>query len=193
MKFKDTQLPLIEVPPGQIWHRVQLKRALKQSVRINNLVLAPFGGLENRFDLPDESVAYLADSPETALYERFFRRKVTSLHIQQFEKRVLISVKSVASLRLVDVRNLAEQYPVLVSERLASTQALAAACRQSDVHGILYASAQHPQHACVCLFLSGVARIKKVAATELLQPGTGLMHTALVMAARGSQIPILKD
>ncbi|MBK6648424.1 MAG: RES domain-containing protein [Betaproteobacteria bacterium] len=69
-------------------------------------MLAPPGGLAGRFDLADEATAYLADSPETALYESLFRREVRSCHFSRIEQRALMTFETQASLRLVDLRGL---------------------------------------------------------------------------------------
>jgi hypothetical protein len=198
MNYKTPSLlghtpPILEVPARQVWYRVQRKTARKDSVRHKGYVLAPPGGLAGRFDLANEATAYMADSPETALYESLFRREVRSCHVGRIEQRALLSFETQASLRLVDLRGLEEHYPVLQSMRYETSQAFAAACRQQGLHGVLYASAQHPSHSCVCLFLTGVDRTKKVTAVPLAQPGTGLLHKAVILAARGSQVPILRD
>lgn len=78
MNFKDLHPPILEIPAHQTWHRVQRTSARRDSVRIKGYVLAPNGCLSGRFDLADEATAYLADSPETALYESLFRREVRS-------------------------------------------------------------------------------------------------------------------
>ena len=96
-----------------------------------------------------------------------------------------------APIRLADLRGLEERYPVLQSMRYETSQEFALACRQQGLHGVLYASAQHPSHSCVCLFQAGIERTKKLDAAALVQPGTGLLHKAIVLAARGSQVPIL--
>ena len=44
-------------------------------------------------------------------------------------------------------------------------------------------------HSRVCLFQAGVERIRKLEATALAQSGAGLLHEAVVVAARGSQVP----
>lgn len=185
--------PILEVPAHQVWLRVQRKTARKDSVRQKGYVLAPPGGLAGRFDLEDEATAYLADSPETALYESLFRREVRSCHFSRIEQRVLLSFETQAPLRLVDLRGLEAHYPVLQSMRYEASQEFAAACRQQELHGVLYASAQHASHNCVCLFGVGIDRTKKVATVDLVQAGTGLLHKAVVSAARGSQVPILQD
>ena len=160
MNFKTPSLlghtpPILEVPAHQVWHRVQRKTARKDSVRHKGYVLAPPGGLAGRFDLTDEATAYLADSPETALYESLFRREVRSCHFSRIEQRALLSFATHAALRLVDLRGLETHYPVLQSMRYETSQAFAAACRQQGLHGVPYASAQHASHSCVCLFGAG--------------------------------------
>jgi RES domain-containing protein len=198
MNFKTPPLlghtpPILEVPAHQVWHRVQRTTARKDSVRHKGYVLAPPGGLAGRFDLADEATVYLADSPETALYESLFRREVRSCHLSRIEQRALVSFETVAALRLVDLRGLEAHYPVLQSMRYETSQAFAQACGAQGLHGVLYASAQHPSHSCVCLFGAGIDRTKKVAAVDLVQAGTGLLHKAVVLAVRGSQVPILRD
>lgn len=185
--------PILEVPSHQVWHRVQRKSARKDSRRHKGYVLAPPGGLAGRFDLADEATAYLADSQETALYESLFRREVRSCHFSRIEQRALLTFETQAPLRLVDLRGLEAHYPVLQSMRYEASQAFAAACRQQGLHGVLYASAQHSSHSCICLFGAGIDRTKKMAAVDLVQAGTDLLHKAVVLAARGSQVPILRE
>jgi hypothetical protein len=83
MKFKDLHPPILELAPGQTFHRVQLTRARKTSVRVNGLLLAPTGLQSGRFCLRAEATAYLADSELTALYESMFRRDVHSRSLRQ--------------------------------------------------------------------------------------------------------------
>jgi RES domain len=193
MNFKDLSPPIIEIPAQQTWYRVQRKSGRADSVRTKGYVLAPPGGLAGRFDLVDEPTAYLADSPETALYESLFRREVRSCYWDRLEQRVLVSFAAQSYLRLADLRGLEERYPVLQSMRYETSQAFAKDCRQQDLHGILYASAQHPYHGCVCLFNAGIARTKKLAAVALVQADTDVLHNAVVAAARGSQVPIIRE
>ncbi|WP_395668247.1 RES family NAD+ phosphorylase [Rhodoferax sp.] len=198
MNFKTPTLlghtpPILEIPAHQLWHRVQRKTALENSVRHKGYVLAPPGGLAGRFDLADEATAYLADSPETALYESLFRREVRSCHVSRIAQRALLSFETTSPLRLADLRGLEAHYPVLQSMRYETSHAFAAACRQQGLHGVLYASAQHPSHSCVGLFGTGIDRTKRAAAVDLVQAGTGLLHKAVVLAARGSQVPILSE
>ena len=193
MNFKDLSPPIIEIPAHQIWHRVQRKSGRGDSIRAKGYLLAPLGGLAGRFDLVEEPTAYLADSPETALYESLFRREVRSCHWDRLEQRVLVSFATQTYLRLADLRGLEERYPVLQSMRYETSQAFAQDCRKQELHGILYASAQHPYHACMCLFKAGIGQTKKLTAVSLVQADTDVLHKAVVAAARGSQVPIIRE
>ena len=198
MNFKTPSLlghtpPILEIPNNQVWYRVQRKSPRKDSLRLNGYMLAPFGGLAGRFDLVDEAVAYLADEPQTALYESLFRREVRNCHFSRIEQRALVTFETIAPLRLIDLRGLEAHYPVLQSMRYETSQTFASACRQQELHGVLYASAQHASHSCLCLFRAGIERTKKIEANALVQSRTGLLHKAVVQAARGSQVPILRE
>jgi len=107
-------------------------------------------------------------------------------------RSALLTFEAQASLRLVDLRGLEAHYPVLQSMRYEASHAFAAACRQQGLHGVQYASAQHASHSCVCLFVAGQDRTRKVSAVRLTQAGTGLLHQAVVTAARRSQVPTLQ-
>lgn len=192
MNLTDLNPPFIELPKDQVWHRIQRARARSDSLRVRGLIMAPGGTLSGRFDLEDEATAYLADSELTALYESLFRREARSCHFDRLKERNLTSFRTVAGLRLVDLRGLEERYPVLQSLRYESTQAFAVDCRRSAAHGVLYASAQHPFHGCVCLFKEGIARMAKISSIPLVQPGTERLHRSVVLAAHGSQVPIIQ-
>lgn len=198
MNFKAPHLlsfapPILEIPVHQTWYRVQRTSARQGSVRLKGYVLAPTGGLTNRFDLADEPTAYLADTPETAMYESVFRRELRSCHWDRLLERSLVTFETRASLHLADLRGLEERYPVLQSMRYETSQKFAQECRQQGLHGILYASAQHPRHSCVCLFLAGIGQTKKLAAFALVEPATGNLLKSAANAARGSQVPIVRE
>lgn len=156
-------------------------------------ILAPTGGLTGRFDLADEPAAYLADSSETALYESVFRREVRSCHWDRLLERTMVTFETRASLHLADLRRLEERYPVLQSIRYEISQKFAQDCRQQNLQGILYASPQHPHHSCVCLFKSGIEQTKKLTAFALVEPGSGNLLKSAANAARGSQVPIVRE
>ena len=193
MNFKDLDLPIVETPAHQTWHRVQRTSARRGSVRLMGFILPPTGSLAGRFDLANEPTAYLADSAETALYESLFRREVRSCHWERLQQRSLVSFEGRMSLRLADLRGLEERYPVLQSMRYETSQKFAQDCRLQELHGILHASAQHPHHSCVCLFKSGMERTRKLNSCALVERASGALLKSVVNAARGSQVPIVRD
>ena len=77
--------------------------------------------------------------------------------------------------------------------RYETSQKFAQDCRQQGLQGILYASAQHPRHSCVCLFKEGIEQTKKLTAFALVQPSTGNLLRSVTNAARGSQVPIIRE
>lgn len=192
MNLDDLNPPFIELPENQIWHRTQRIRARSDSVRSNGFVLPPPGTLAGRFDLLAEPTAYVADSELTALYESLFRREARSCPLERLKERTLASFKTTSRLRLVDLRGIEERFPVLQSLRYAATQGFAADSRQANAHGILYASAQHPYHSCVSLFAEGIARMTRLSNIPLVEARSGRLHQCVVLAARGSQVPIVQ-
>lgn len=183
MKFKDLNPPILELPPLNVFHRVQLLRRRATSLQINGLFMPPVGLMHGRFCLPNEPVAYLADSEETALYESLLRRETVSRSLSELRRKCLVEVVTTDALRLADLLGLAEPYPLLQSLRVAQTQELAASCRAIGLDGVFYASAQHPQHNCLAVFQSGIARLRKRRVQQLVKPGSSrllqVMHSAL--------------
>lgn len=193
MNLKELKPPLIELPAGQTFFRVQLLRARLGTIKSNGLLLPPAGVLSGRFCLPDQLTAYLADSADTALFESQFRRDTKSRSLGDLRKRALLQFTSTGPLRLVDLRPLAEPYPLLLSLRIDQTQALARECFKAGHHGLIYASAQHLQHACVCLFPDGIDLLKRQKQWPLVKPGTRQLLCTVVDAARRSGVPLLED
>ncbi|MDB5743279.1 MAG: hypothetical protein JWR68_1594 [Polaromonas sp.] len=192
MNFKDLEPPIVELPAHQAWHRVQRRTARPESVRLQGFILAPPGGLAGRFDLEHEATAYLGDSELTALYESVFRREARSCHWDRLRQRALAGFETLDRLRLVDLRGLEERFPVLQSLRYDATQSFAAECRERQVDGVLYASAQHPRHGCLCLFEAGIRKTRRTSLVPLIKPNTERMHRAVMLAAQGSQVPIVR-
>jgi hypothetical protein len=193
MNLKELKPPLIELPAGQTFFRVQLLRARPGTVKTNGLLLPPAGVLSGRFCLPDQVTAYLADSEDTALFESQFRRDTTSRSLGDLRKRALMQFTTTQPLRLVDLRPLAEPYPLLLSMRIEQTQALAHDCLKAGHQGLIYASAQHLQHACICLFPDGISALKRQLQSPLVRPGSRQLLHAVVEAARRSGVPLLGD
>lgn len=191
MNLSDLNPPFIELPDNQIWYRIQRMAPRRDSIRSGGFILPPAGAISGRFDLQEETTAYLADSELTALYEVLFRRDARSCAMERLRERTLISFRTKPGIRLVDVRGSEERFPVLQSQRYDSTRTFAADCRKSGAHGVLYASAQHAYHGCICLFAEGWARMVKVAATPLVKPGSDRLHRSVVLAAHGAQVPVV--
>jgi hypothetical protein len=191
MHLHDLNPPILEIPKLEQWHRVQRIKPISGSIRSNGFVLPPIGLLSNRFDLVGQSTAYLADSPETALYESVFRREARSCSLENLSSRAHLVFETMQRMRFADLRGHEEPFPVLQSMRYEATQFLAQDCVQNGLDGILYASAQHPQHNCLCIFSSGIANMRKVSTTPLVDGASQRLLRAVVNAAHGSRVPIL--
>lgn len=190
MKFRDLNPPVVELPYPCILHRVQLIRPRANSLRMNGLSMPPIGLMHGRFCLPNEPVAYLADSPETALYESLLRRETVSRALSELRRRCLTEFVTTDALRLADLRGLAEPYPVLQSLRTTQTQEFAVECRAMALDGVAYASAQHPQHFCVALFNSGIGRLSKRGSRRLVKTGTNRLLQVLQTSIWRSGVPL---
>ena len=192
MTFSITKTPIIELPAGQIFYRIQLTKARKDSVKINRMFLPPSGIKAGRFCLQNEVTAYLADSAETALYEAVFRRELKiSVALSDLRLKSMVSFSIDKSLKLVDTRGFEEQYPFLQSQRIQFTQAFAEQCFAAGHDGIVFASAQHPRHGCLCLFGSGAKKLQLVNSVPLVRPGTDLLLQSVVTAARRSAVEVV--
>jgi hypothetical protein len=191
MRFIELNPPIIELAAGQVFHRVQLIRPRSNSVLLNGLSLPPVGLRHGRFCLADGPVAYLADSAETALYESLLRRETVSRSLADFTPRCLVEFASRVTLRLADLRELAEPYPVLQSMRVAHTQAFAADCHSRGLDGVLYASAQHPHHACTALFSTGIHTLVKRNARRLVKQGSSRLLMEAHAALWRSGVPLV--
>ncbi|MDM0117947.1 RES family NAD+ phosphorylase [Variovorax sp. J22R133] len=165
----------------------QRTRAISGSVRLNGHVLPPTGLMTGRFDLADEPTTYLADSEDTSMYEAVFRRDVHSVRLQRLKQRFLATFETIRRLRVADLRGLEEEHPVLQSARYLYTQEFALDCRRRGLGGILYASAQHANHGCICLFKSGISKMDRLAVTPLVSSSQQL-HRAVVRAARAFRL-----
>lgn len=191
MNLKELDPLVIEIPKQQKWYRIQLKKKRKDSLINNGFILPPIGNLDGRFNLVHHAVAYLADSPETALYESRFRREARTCTMESLRDRNLLEFETTQRLRLVDLRGHAELFPVLQSLRYEHTRKLAEEYLNQGLQGVIYASAQHPYHDCLCLFENGLTAMRKIATTALVKPQTNRLLKSVVHAAHGSRIPII--
>lgn len=190
MKFKDLNPSVIELAAPYVFYRVQLIRSRATSLKMNGLSMPPMGLMHGRFCLPHEPVAYLADGPETALYESLFRRETVSRTISELRRKCLVEFATTGTLRLADLRGLAEPYPVLQSLRVAQTQELAVDCRAMELDGVVYASAQHPHHTCIALFQSGISQLSKRDSQRLVKMGTNRLLQVVQTALWRSGVPL---
>jgi hypothetical protein len=137
---------------GQSLFRIQRTALMGAAIGRGPLHLAPVGSLSGRFDLASVPCAYLAEAPDTALFEAVFRREGTSVSVAALQQRELLAVQTHAELVLGDLRPHATAWPVLQSLRFSETQALAADVHQAGYRGLIYRSAQHYAQDCVVLF-----------------------------------------
>lgn len=192
MTISLKQAPATELPVGQIFHRVQLTKSRPESVEINRISMPPAGHQAGRFCLKTGVTAYMADSPETALYEALFRREQkASVPLEALRMKSLASFKSHKTLKLIDLRGFEEKYPFLQSQRIQFTQAFSEECFTAGFDGIFYASAQHPHHVCTCLFESGAKKMRFINALPLVKPGSDLLLKEVVTAARCSAVEVV--
>lgn len=192
MNFKELDPPVIEIPKQQKWYRIQLQKIRKDSVKNNGFILPPVGNLDGRFNLARHAVAYLADSPATALYESRFRREARVCTMESLRERNLVVFETVQRLRLVDLRGHEESFPVLQSLRYEHTRNLAEDCFKQGMQGVIYASAQHPHHDCLCLFENGLPAVRKIAITPLVKPQSNRLLKSVINVAHGSRVPIIE-
>ncbi|MBU4183237.1 MAG: RES family NAD+ phosphorylase [Gammaproteobacteria bacterium] len=186
------QTPIIELPLGLIFHRVQLIKPRAGTVKRNRMLLPPAGLLAGRFCLRAGVTAYLADSSETALYESIFRREVrSSVSLEILRLKSIASFSTIRSLRLVDLRGFEERYPFLQSQRIQFTQVIAEESAAAGYDGIFYASSQHPHHDCVCLFERGTKKMRYENSLPLVKSGTDILLLEVVVAARRSAVEVV--
>lgn len=179
------------LPSPSILHRVQRLRSRRGSVAVGPLRVPPRGLLLNRFDLPDDEVAYFADSNDTAVYETLARREATSLSLSAMATRTLLTLQTTEASHLLDLRFHAGAWPVLQSLRYSETQELAREARDHGYDGLIYRSAQ--QHGSDCVVLFGAAAMRRVKAiTRMpLAHKSGALHRAAAEAIRGAKIPLV--
>ncbi|WP_157270584.1 RES family NAD+ phosphorylase [Azohydromonas aeria] len=178
------------IPAGQTFFRIQRARATRQTVRRGPLKLAPAGVMSGRFDLVDAPTAYLAEAPETALYEAVFRREATSVSIAALGQRELLAAQLLQQVQLGDLRPHAGSWPVLQSLRHSQTQELAAQAHAAGFDGFIYRSAQQFGQDCIVLFDPGATSTKALWRTPLTN-AAGAVSRWVAAAVRGSGIPLV--
>lgn len=194
MKLADLQvLVQFDLLAPQPLFRVQHARARAGTVKMGRglLLLPPSHLMVGRFDRYGEPVAYLAERPETALYEALCRREATGVSYALLAQRALLSVQTTAQLSLLDLRPHTPSWPVLQSLRFDQTQGLAAEAHAVGFVGIVYRSAQQYGMDCYALWGPALTALHRVSLEGLLEPHTGNLYSALATALQGSQVPLL--
>lgn len=148
------------------------------------------GALSGRFCLPDQRVAYFADSPETAGYEAFGRREQTLLSLDRLRHGELLCAGVANGITLRDMTPHAADYPALQSTRFGPTQGLAGRAASAGYDGIAYLSAQRYAGICYALFEHVLPAIRARWRQRLIDPETGNLHRVVATVARGSGLPL---
>jgi len=104
--------------------------------------------------------------------------------------RVLLTLQTTASLRLLDLRFHAGAWPVLQSLRYNVTQGLSQDAHALGYDGIIYRSAQQYGSDCVVLFGAGAMRCMRLVSKLPLVSPSGALHRAAADAIRGAKIPL---
>jgi hypothetical protein len=191
MKLSDLQYAVeSDLRAPSILYRIQRQRSRPGTVAVGPLRVAPSGLLRARFDLPHLEVGYFAESGETAVYESLARRDDSFLAMSVLAGRALLTVSTVQTLPLLDLRPHAGAWPVLQSERYESTQELALEAHELHYQGLVYRSAQQYGADCYVLFGEALKALRLVSKQLLVHPRTGALHQAAAAAVLGSQVPL---
>jgi hypothetical protein len=185
-----TSLQIHTIPAGQTFYRVQRRRSATSTVKAGPLRLAPPGLLMGRFDLADNVAAYMAESPEAALYEALFRRETVMVSMSSMGKRELVAIQFTKDTSLGDLRHSAGSLPVLQSLRFSQTQELAKSVHDESLSGVIFKSAQQFDKDCIALVGDACLDLKLVWRSPLIGPSATLNRWVAV-AANGSRIPIV--
>lgn len=178
------------LPAPFILHRVQRLRSRRGAVSIGPLRLPPRGLRVGRFDLLDDEVGYFGESGETAVYETLARREATMLTMSALAARALLTLRTTAALKLIDLRFHANAWPVLQSLRYDITQGLSQDARELGYQGVVYRSAQQYGADCFALFGAAMKSLRLESMMPLVHSPTGALHRAAADALRGSKIPL---
>lgn len=188
MKLHDLQyLPPVTLAASQTVYRVQRIRARPGVASVGPLKMAPIGDMSGRFALAGTETVYVAESPETAVYESLVRREAVSLSLSSAAGRQLLCLRTTRPVQLLDLRQHASSWPVLQSLRFSATQQVAAEAWVEGFEGIAYRSAQHYGQDCFVAFGAVLKAFRLVWRKALMLPD-GSMHQALATAVRGGQI-----
>jgi hypothetical protein len=174
---------------GTTLHRVQRSRPAPGAVTIGDVRLPPTGTLAGRFDLPGTDCAAFALRELTAVYETQARRDAQAISMTTLGQRELLSVTTITSFQLADLRPHTSQWPLLVAARYGPTQALADDAFAKSFEGVIYFSAQEHLGECVALFGSAIKALSRTAKTPLSVGGQ--LHHLVAQALIGTMLPLV--
>ncbi|MBC7603057.1 MAG: RES family NAD+ phosphorylase [Ramlibacter sp.] len=192
MKITELQYaPVLSLSAPTVLHRVQRLKARSGGAAIGPLRVPPPGLLLNRFDLPNVSVGYFAETPEAAVYEALARREALVLSLSLLRKRVILTLSTMETLLLLDLRPHAAAWPVLQSLRYGVTQQLALDAHRNGYAGIVYRSAQQYGADCYAVFGDALRGFRQLSRAPLAKADADAVHRAVAAALRGSKIPLI--
>lgn len=190
MRLQDLEyLNTHTVATGQSFYRIQRARSIQTTDKRGALNLAPAGVMSGRFDLVAHATAYLAESPDTALYEAVFRREATMVSLTLLAQRELLSIQVQREFQLGDLRPHTSAWPVLQSLRHPETQELAREAHEAHYGGLIYRSAQQFGQDCIVLFDPGATDTKLLWRSRLVN-SHGAVNRWVADAVRGSRITL---
>lgn len=191
MKLSDLgKLSAYRLAQGVTLFRTQRAVVNHVSTVRGPLHLAPIGSLSGRFDLANVSCAYLAEAPDTALFESVFRRECVGVSVAALQTRELVAAQTRYEFVLGDLRPHATAWPVLQSLRASETRELAADAHRAGFDGFIYCSAQHFNQDSMVLFDPDSAAIKALWRSPLANE-QGAVSQWVADAVRRSKVPLL--
>ena len=191
MKLADLEhLSPYRLAQGQSLYRTQRAAVTGSAIARGPLHLAPVGSLSGRFDLAGLPCAYLAEAPDTALFEAIFRREATSVSVAALQLRELVAVQTRHEVMLGDLRPHAAAWPVLQSLRGSETRGLAAEAHKAGFSGLVYRSAQHFGQDCFALFDPPSTLTKELWRVALAN-AQGAVNKWVADAERRSLVPLV--
>jgi len=162
MKLRQLTLAsTLTQPPGTRVFRVQRSRTRGGCVAFGrHLRVAPAGLMFGRFDLHAQPVGYFSAETETA------------------------------PLKLLDLRQLAHEWPFVQSPRYEHTTELAEDASREGFDGVVYLSAQQHAAACFAIFGPALPTLRSVKKEPLVNEG-GALHIAVARAIKGAQAKLV--
>jgi len=178
-------------PPGTRVFRVQRSRTRGGCVAFGrHLRVAPAGLMFGRFDLHAQPVGYFSAETETAVYETMVRRSAEAVPLSELQTRSLVELRMTAPLKLLDLRQLAHEWPFVQSPRYEHTTELAEDASREGFDGVVYLSAQQHAAACFAIFGPALPALRSIKKEPLVNE-SGALHIAVARAITGAQAKLV--